>query len=153
MKFYGKAESAAKQIVAAFESGNLPAALAPIFIRRKDDRPSTQWSWGNQLIAGCLAARMLGPLASGLTLRRRTQGRAREGHHSGPLHVQDNRSWRDGESASTSLSTVFVACQCLTCHKRMGNRCRQESTPRLPIGWQTCRYVRLPKAGAVDRCH
>lgn len=63
MKFYGKAESAAKAIVSAFEAGNLPAALAPIFIKRKDDRPSTQWSWTNQLIAalhGCSDARAFG---------------------------------------------------------------------------------------------
>ncbi len=63
MKFYGKAEAAAKTIVSAFEAGNLPAALAPIFIKRKDDRPSTQWSWANQLIAalhGCSDARAFG---------------------------------------------------------------------------------------------
>ena len=60
MKFYGKAEESAKRIVAAFEAGNLPAALAPIFIDRHDDRPSTQWSWHNQLLcvlAGCSDAR------------------------------------------------------------------------------------------------
>ncbi|HWA99979.1 MAG TPA: hypothetical protein VG713_15880 [Pirellulales bacterium] len=63
MKFYGKAEAAAKTIVDAFKAGNLPAALAPIFIERKDDRPSTSWSWGNQLIAalhGCTDARAFG---------------------------------------------------------------------------------------------
>ena len=63
MKFYGRAEESAKRIVSAFEQGNLPAALAPIFIKRKDDRPSTQWSWGNQLIAalhGCSDARAFG---------------------------------------------------------------------------------------------
>jgi antirestriction protein ArdC len=63
MKFYGKAESAAKAIVSAFERGNLPQALAPIFIKRNDDRPSTQWSWHNQLLcvlAGCSDARAFG---------------------------------------------------------------------------------------------
>ena len=63
MKFYGKAESAARAIVSAFERGNLPQALATIFIRRKDDRPSSKWSWANQLICalhGCSDARAFG---------------------------------------------------------------------------------------------
>jgi hypothetical protein len=63
MKFYGKAEAAAKTIISAFETGNLPSALAPLFIKRKDGRPSTSWSWGNQLIAalhGCSDARAFG---------------------------------------------------------------------------------------------
>ncbi len=63
MKFYGKAESAAKAILSAFERGNLPQALATIFVRRKDDRPSSKWSWANQLICavhGCQDARAFG---------------------------------------------------------------------------------------------
>ena len=60
MKFYGRAESAATQILAAFQSGNLPQAIAPIFISRKDDLPSRKWSYANQLLcalAGCSDAR------------------------------------------------------------------------------------------------
>ena len=56
MKFYGKAESAAKQIVSAFQAGNLPQALAPIFVHRRDSIPMSAWSWHNQLLcvlAGC----------------------------------------------------------------------------------------------------
>jgi hypothetical protein len=52
MKFYRKAEDAAKMILDAFENGNLPKALAPIFIHRKEtDIPCRKWSWSNQLIA------------------------------------------------------------------------------------------------------
>jgi hypothetical protein len=51
MQFYRKAESAASQILEAFQSGNLPQALAPIFIRRKDNVPCRAWSWSNQLLA------------------------------------------------------------------------------------------------------
>ena len=51
MRFYGKAETAATTILEAFQSGNLPQALAPVFIRRKDGVPCCQWSWSNQLIA------------------------------------------------------------------------------------------------------
>ena len=60
MEFYGKAHCAAKAIVAAFEAGNLPAALAPIFIQRHDNLPMRSWSWQNQLLcvlAGCHDAR------------------------------------------------------------------------------------------------
>jgi antirestriction protein ArdC len=60
MKFYGKAECAAKQIVAAFQAGNLPQALAPIFVHRRDNVPMAGWSWHNQLLcvlAGCADAR------------------------------------------------------------------------------------------------
>ena len=60
MKFYGKAQCAAKRIVDAFEAGNLPAALAPLFIQRHDNLPMRSWSWQNQLLcvlAGCHDAR------------------------------------------------------------------------------------------------
>ena len=38
MQFYRKAESAATRILEAFQSGNLPKALAPVFVNRKDSR-------------------------------------------------------------------------------------------------------------------
>lgn len=42
----------ADRIVEAFlRPESLPHALAPIFIRRKDDIPCRKWSWHNQLIA------------------------------------------------------------------------------------------------------
>ena len=50
MKYFGRAEQAASHIVDAFKSGNLPKALAPIFIRRKDGVPCRAWSWGDQLL-------------------------------------------------------------------------------------------------------
>jgi hypothetical protein len=50
MQFIGKAQDVADKIIAAFQSGNLPKALAPIFIRRKDGVPCRNWSWGNQLL-------------------------------------------------------------------------------------------------------
>jgi len=52
VRFYGKAETAAKAILDAFQNPQeLPKALAPIFIRRKDNVPCRAWSWSNQLIA------------------------------------------------------------------------------------------------------
>ena len=45
-----KAEAAASRILGAFLSGNLPQALAPIFIHRRDNVPCRNWSWSNQLL-------------------------------------------------------------------------------------------------------
>ena len=51
MKFYGKAEESASRVVSAFKSGELPKALAPIFIKRSDSACHCRaWSWSNQLI-------------------------------------------------------------------------------------------------------
>jgi len=50
MKYYGKAESVASRIVEHFQTGNIPKALAPIFIRRHDNIPCRAWSWANQLL-------------------------------------------------------------------------------------------------------
>ena len=50
MRFYGQAESCAKRILEAFETGRIPQAIAPVFIQRNDDIPCRKWSWSNQLI-------------------------------------------------------------------------------------------------------
>ena len=51
MRFYGKAEAAANSILRAFQSpSSLPAAIAPVFIQRKDGSPCRSWSWANQLL-------------------------------------------------------------------------------------------------------
>lgn len=48
---HGKASEIAEKILQAFrEPSRLPAALAPVFIRRKDAIPCNSWSWGNRLI-------------------------------------------------------------------------------------------------------
>ncbi|MFH1268533.1 MAG: ArdC family protein [Planctomycetota bacterium] len=49
-RFYRKAEDAAARIVEAFQSGNLPKALAPVFVQRRDNVPCRAWSWSNQLL-------------------------------------------------------------------------------------------------------
>ena len=50
MQFYGKAEEAANKILTAFEVGQIPAALAQVFIHKHDDTPCQKWSWQNQLL-------------------------------------------------------------------------------------------------------
>jgi hypothetical protein len=50
-RYFGKAETAATEILDAFKRPqDLPAALAPIFIKRRDGVPCRSWSWSNQLI-------------------------------------------------------------------------------------------------------
>lgn len=50
MKFYGRSEEVCNRIIEQFETGNLPEALAPIFVNRSDNVPSSAWSWGNRFI-------------------------------------------------------------------------------------------------------
>ncbi len=52
MQLFGKhTREVAQRIIEAFKQPEcLPKALAPIFIRRKDDAPCRRWSWHNQLI-------------------------------------------------------------------------------------------------------
>jgi len=51
MKLYGKATDVGAQIVERFKDpASLPAPLANVFIRRKDQSPCRAWSWANQLI-------------------------------------------------------------------------------------------------------
>lgn len=55
MRFYGKAETAANSVLRAFQNPQtLPAALAPIFIRRRDGVPCRSWSWSNQMIVALM---------------------------------------------------------------------------------------------------
>ena len=50
MQFYGRASEAAARIVALIKSGDVPKALAPMFIHRNDNTPCRAWSWNNQLL-------------------------------------------------------------------------------------------------------
>ena len=55
MHFYGRAEESAKRILSVFQSGDVPAALARVFIHRMDtDTPCRKWSWNNQLITALM---------------------------------------------------------------------------------------------------
>lgn len=51
MKFYGKASETANRILHSFEDGEVPTALAQVFIHRKDSIPCRSWSWNNQIAA------------------------------------------------------------------------------------------------------
>jgi hypothetical protein len=50
-KFNGKAQEVAEKVLQSFrQPSRLPAALAPVFIRRNNAIPCNAWSWGNRLI-------------------------------------------------------------------------------------------------------
>src|SRR4051812_26164018 len=52
MNFIDKAEQAAGDILKAFNTpSSLPAPLAHLFIRQREEVPCRRWSWRNQLIA------------------------------------------------------------------------------------------------------
>lgn len=55
MKYYRQAEVAARQIVEAFEKGNVPQALGLIFLNFETaEKPRDKWSWSNQFLAALL---------------------------------------------------------------------------------------------------
>ena len=51
MKLKGKAKQVAEEILDAFKRGDVPKALAQIFIHREMDCPAQKWSWRNRLLA------------------------------------------------------------------------------------------------------
>lgn len=56
MKFYGQAETVATRILSAFEAGELPKALAHVFIMGSPDSeiPCHRWSWSNRLMVALM---------------------------------------------------------------------------------------------------
>lgn len=50
LKFYGKSSEVAEKIISNFESGNVPKALAQVFVDRSDNIPSSAWSWRNRFL-------------------------------------------------------------------------------------------------------
>jgi len=50
IKFYGKSQDVTQAIIERFKSGDVPAALAQVFVNRSDNIPSGAWSWRNRFI-------------------------------------------------------------------------------------------------------
>jgi antirestriction protein ArdC len=50
MKHYGKSEQVLQDMLKAFEAGDIPKALAQVFIRRRDNVPCRSWSISNQML-------------------------------------------------------------------------------------------------------
>src|SRR5690349_665156 len=57
MNYYGRAQEAAERLLQAFEMGNLPQAIAQMFLRYHDDAPCRKWSWNNQLLTALMGYR------------------------------------------------------------------------------------------------
>ena len=106
MKFYGQSEAAATHILDAFRSGNLPAALVPVFIRRADIVPCRAWSWSNQIptaLAGTSDAR---GFRQWLDAGRAVCKGAKAFHILGPIDVQ--REARDPDPGETHERLAVV---------------------------------------------
>jgi hypothetical protein len=50
MQYKGRAEAVAQEIIEAFQRGDIPEALANVFIHRNVNSPSNRWSWSNRLL-------------------------------------------------------------------------------------------------------
>ncbi|MBN2476314.1 MAG: IS21 family transposase [Pirellulales bacterium] len=103
MKFYRKAESAARAILEAFRCGSVPKAMAPVFIRRKDNVPCRSWS--NQMIA----ALFCGGDARGYRQWQEVGRQVKKGEKAAHILVPlvGKRSETDAESGQTQEQTFL----------------------------------------------
>ena len=99
MKFYGQSEAVATQILDTFRSGELPAALAPIFIRRADAVPCRAWSWSNQLLTALAATSDARGYRQWLDVGRAVRKGSHAFHILGPIAVK--REERDADTGET----------------------------------------------------
>ena len=106
LKFYGRATEAAERIVGLFQSGNVPAALAPMFIRRKDAVPCRAWSWNNQLLTALAGY----DDARGFRQWEEAGRHVKRGEHGFPIlvpcHVK--RQVTDGDTGETREALALV---------------------------------------------
>ena len=118
MKYYGKAEASAKRILSLFESGDVPAALAPVFVRRKDDIPCRKWSWSNQLLTA-LAGH---DDARGFRQWQAVDRFVKKGEHGFPIlvpiHVKKEARDADTGEPKTKLALVGFKAQIVFGHSQ-----------------------------------
>ena len=105
-KYYGKAEGAAKRIIALFESGKVPEVLRQVFIHRDDDAPCRDWSWCNQLLVALAGY----DDARGFRQWQQVKRSVRKGERAfqilAPVHVK--RRKRDDETGETGDYMALV---------------------------------------------
>ncbi|MEW6251807.1 MAG: ArdC family protein [Planctomycetota bacterium] len=106
MKFYGRSEEAATRILDAFRTGNLPAALAPLFIRRADNVPCRLWSWSNQLLTALAGTSDARGFRQWLDAGRAVRKGAHAFHILGPIIVK--REERDAETGEPRERMALV---------------------------------------------
>ena len=103
-----RVEAATKKLLAMWESGDLPEAIAHTLIQPKGDRPCDKWSLGNRilmLVNETLDARGIQAMAGS---RPEDKKRRKSVLHSGPCHEENHdRGQRDRrESDETSCCRV-----------------------------------------------
>jgi hypothetical protein len=106
MQFYGQSEQAANRILDTFKSGKLPAALAPLFIRRTDDVPCRRWSWSNQLLTALVGTSDARGFRQWLDAGRAVRKGARAFQILGPILVK--REERDTDTGETRERLALV---------------------------------------------
>lgn len=106
MQFYGQSEQAANRILDTFKAGNLPAALAPIFIRRADDVPCRRWSWSNQILTALAGTSDARGFRQWLDAGRAVRKGSRAFQILGPVTVK--REERDAETGETRERMALV---------------------------------------------
>jgi len=106
MQFYGKAEQAATRIVSLFQSGDVPQALAPIFIHRAGNEPCRKWSWSNQMLTALAGY----DDARGFRQWQEVDRHVRKGEHGFPIlcPVTKKVSRTDPETGETSEGMAVV---------------------------------------------
>ena len=106
MQFYGQSEQAANRILETFKAGTLPAALAPIFIRRTDDVPCRRWSWSNQLLTALAGTSDARGFRQWLDVGRAVRKGAKSFQILGPIMVK--REERDADTGETRERMALV---------------------------------------------
>src|SRR4030095_15286201 len=106
LHYYGRAEESAKRILSLFQSGDVPASLTPMFIRRNDNTPCRAWSWSNQLLAALAGY----DDARGFRQWEETGRHVKKGEHGFPIlipcHVK--KPVTDKETGTTEAKPILV---------------------------------------------
>ena len=95
-QYFGKAADAATRIMELFQNGDVPAALAPVFINRHADLPCRKWSWNNQLLTALAGTDDARGFRQWLAVGRHV----RKGEHGFPILAPITRKRTDRDSTT-----------------------------------------------------
>jgi hypothetical protein len=98
MKYYGQSKQVCEEIIKRFESGDIPAAMAQVFVKRSDDIPSNKWSWNNQFIQAIFGTSDSRGFQQWKTVGRSVNKGAKAIHILGPCLVSTKDKNEDGSS-------------------------------------------------------
>lgn len=100
-----KIQAIANDLLSAFQTGTLPAALAQVFIRRKIDVPSKHWTWTNRTV-GILRGHVY---AAGFRQWEALGRHVRKGERS--FHILAPKLKKDEDAGSEENHMVLVGYQ------------------------------------------